>query len=110
MNVALFDDFKRSFKRFAKKFNSLTAELEMLIESLEANPAQGISLGNGLYKIRLASESKGKGKSGGFRVITYYVQENTKTVYLVDIYDKSEESNIQKNELLKTVNRFFLNT
>lgn len=105
MNVELFDEFKRSFKRLAKKFHSLPSELEQLIQILENDPKQGTDLGNGLYKIRLASESKGKGKSGGFRVISYYIEENEKTIYLVTIYDKSEESNIKKTELVKLVNK-----
>ncbi len=53
----------------------------------------------------MASESKGKGKSGGFRIITYFVDEskNDQTVYLVTIYDKSEQSTIVKKDLLKIV-------
>ncbi|WP_336913115.1 hypothetical protein [Runella sp.] len=53
----------------------------------------------------MASESKGKGKSGGFRIITYFVDEsqNDQTVYLVTIYDKSEQSTMAKKDLLKIV-------
>jgi mRNA-degrading endonuclease RelE of RelBE toxin-antitoxin system len=41
----------------------------------------------------MAIASKGKGKSGGARVITYiYIQE--KTVYLLSIYDKSDHTSI----------------
>ncbi|MDB4904158.1 MAG: addiction module toxin RelE [Mucilaginibacter sp.] len=97
--------FDIRFKRLAKKFKTLTVELSELSESLENDPKQGISLGNGLYKVRLASESKGTGKSGGFRIITYYVAEFEKerVVYLVTIYDKSEESSIKKDYLLKII-------
>jgi mRNA-degrading endonuclease RelE of RelBE toxin-antitoxin system len=42
--------------------------------------------------------SKGKGKSGGARVITYlYI--GTKTVYLLTIYDKGEKADLKPNEL-----------
>ena len=56
----------------------------------------------------MASDSKGGGKSGGFRVITYYIEETMETeiVYLVTIYDKSEEDSIKKNELIKIVETF----
>lgn len=51
-----------------------------------------------VIKIRLAIESKGKGKSGGARVITYlYIK--TETVYLLSIYDKSEKSDLTLNEI-----------
>ncbi|MFN8347293.1 MAG: type II toxin-antitoxin system RelE/ParE family toxin [Spirosomataceae bacterium] len=103
--VELLEEFKRDFKRLAKKFRALPEELEALINVLEINPEQGTDLGSGLRKIRLSSKSKGRGKSGGFRVITYYVEQirNDKIVYLVTIYDKSEFSTVQKSDLMKLI-------
>lgn len=105
IKVKLFDQFKRELKPLAKKFRTLVVELNQLIDELERNPTQGKSLGSGLYKIRLSSQSKGGGKSGGFRVITYYVEtkNDVETVYLVSIYDKSEFSTVSKTELLKLI-------
>jgi hypothetical protein len=42
--------------------------------------------------------SKGSGKSGGSRVITYYRDEQD-TLYLLDIYDKSDRGNISAQDL-----------
>ena len=67
-----------------------------LIESLEENPQHGSPLGKDCYKIRLAITSKGKGKSGGARVITH-VYIFRKTVYLLSVYDKSEQANIPQS-------------
>jgi hypothetical protein len=50
------------------------------------------------YKIRLAIASKGKGKSGGARVITY-VKITADTIFLTSIYDKSEKNTISDKEL-----------
>lgn len=63
---------------------------------------QGTDLGNRLRKIRLAITSKGKGKSGGARVITYTitVQEEGIEVTLLTIYDKSDRENVSDKELL----------
>ena len=96
-------EFKRRFKRLARKFKSLPDEMTKLFASLEVSPTQGQSLGAGLYKIRLGSASKGGGKSGGFRIITYYVEQTAdgEIVYLITIYDKSEAASITKEELLK---------
>jgi hypothetical protein len=104
-NVLSLPYFDNRFKRLAKKFKTLTTELSELSQSLENDPTQGTSLGGGLYKIRLASESKGGGKSGGFRIVTYYIAEFEKenTVYFVTIFDKSEESSIKKDYLLKII-------
>jgi hypothetical protein len=91
--------FEARYKRLVKKFPALKAELLNLSEALQNNHELGENLGGGLYKIRLASADKGKGKSGGFRVITYSVAEvkpNEYEVFLITIYDKSEESTIKK--------------
>jgi len=50
----------------------------------------------------MAIRSKGKGKSGGSRVITY-VQVLQTTVYLLSIFDKSEQENISDKELLELI-------
>ena len=62
------------------------------------DPKQGVAIGNECYKIRLAIASKGKGKSGGARLITNIVVSDT-VVYLLTIYDKSEKENITDREL-----------
>lgn len=68
-NVIPTPDFKKFFKKLFKKYPSLKNDLAQLIEKLEKDYTIGISLGNNLYKIRLAIESKNKGKSGGARII-----------------------------------------
>ncbi len=68
----------------------------------------------GIYKIRLAIKSKGKGKSGGARVISFHQKEtgiigilkdedNEHTVTLIAIYDKSDTENITDNEIRKLI-------
>ena len=79
-----------------KKYLSLKKDLMELLNSLTNNPEQGTALGNGFYKIRVAISSKGKGKSGGARVITY-VKVTTTTVYLTSIYDKFFAGLTKKN-------------
>lgn len=97
--------FEKYFKRYSKKYRSLSDDLQQLEKQLIENPTLGIYLGDGLYKIRLAVESKNKGKSGGFRVITYFILDNDidSDINLVIIYDKSDIEDIPKNELLKIV-------
>ncbi len=95
--------FLKELKRFCKKFPSLKNEILDLESSLCADPHQGEPLTPGLYKIRLACKSKGKGKSGGFRVITYLLEESEIgiKIYLVILYDKSEVSTIDNTVLTK---------
>lgn len=70
----------------------------MLVEQLKEDPSLGVSLANNCFKIRLAIKSKGKGKSGGSRVITH-VRILKEEVYLLTIYDKSDKSTISDSDI-----------
>lgn len=54
----------------------------------------GVDLGEGFRKVRIAITSKGKGKSGGCRVITFDLVERDNRLYLIYIYDKADYDNI----------------
>lgn len=97
-NIELTDNFKREAKRLSKKYPSLKEDLEALGAELAQNPTSGTHLGNNIYKIRIAIKSKGKGKSGGARVMTQVKVINQK-VFLFSIYDKGEIDNISDNEI-----------
>ena len=99
-NVRTIQPFEKQFKRYSKKYPSLKSELATLISQLEQTPDIGTPIGHNSYKIRLAITSKGRGKSGGARVITCVITKNIE-VYLLYIYDKSEQSNITDKELLQ---------
>ncbi len=103
--VELTDHFKKEAKRLLKKYPSLKNELTELFEILEENPELGTSLGNNIYKIRLAISSKGKGKSGGARIITY-VAITDETVLLLSIYNKSETENLSISEIQEILKKY----
>lgn len=96
--VKLTPKFEKEIKRLVKKYPSLKTEYPELIASVKDDPMQGTAIGNNCYKMRVAIVSKGKGKSGGARVITY-VQIVEANVYLLTIFDKSEQENISDKEL-----------
>jgi mRNA-degrading endonuclease RelE of RelBE toxin-antitoxin system len=90
--------FEKELKRLAKKYSSIKKDLILLTEELQKEPRFGIPLGNDCYKIRMAITSKGKGKSGGARVITY-VQITKSNIFLLAIYDKTDIESITNYEL-----------
>jgi hypothetical protein len=96
--------FDHEIKRLCKKYASLKDEFRELVKELEDNPEKGVHLGNGIYKIRLSIASKGKGKRGGARVITYLKTEAGK-IYLLTIYDKGERSTISDSEILQILEK-----
>ena len=101
-NVELSGNFKKEAKRLSKKYKSLKAELNQLFDELAQNPTKGISLGNDIYKIRLSIQSKGKGKSGGGRVMVF-VQVTENKVTLFSIYNKGEKDSIPDKEIKKLI-------
>ncbi|MBA3986405.1 MAG: type II toxin-antitoxin system RelE/ParE family toxin [Flavobacteriales bacterium] len=97
-SVKTISKFDKSLKKLIKKFPSLKEEFIILVKNLKENPEQGTPLGKNCYKIRLAIKSKGKGKSGGARIITNIVVSDT-IVYLLSIYNKSEKQDLSDKEL-----------
>ena len=89
------EEFSRQFKQLAKKYKSLGEDYKVLKDELLKNPLQGDDLGGGVRKIRMTISSKGKGKSGGARVLTLNVLvSNDTNVTLLTIYDKGEIDNV----------------
>jgi mRNA-degrading endonuclease RelE of RelBE toxin-antitoxin system len=108
VTVRVSKSFKRQAKPLLRKFSSLSKELTQLENELINNPQPGKPIGQDSCKIRLAVKSKGKGKSGGLRVISHLATEIVKlieiegeeiTVTLISIYDKSETTSISDKEL-----------
>jgi len=103
MNVKVYftPTFNKKYKRYLKKFKSLENDLKIFIGDIETTNAA--DLGGGIFKYRLSVKSKNKGKSGGFRVITFelLVAEDEKDITLLTIYDKSEQASISKLQILQ---------
>lgn len=112
--VIVLEEFKRDAKKLVKKYRSLKQELADFQVQLQENPRMGTLITENTYKVRLAVKSKGKGKRGGLRVLTYVVElrweveegesssEET-TVFLLTLYDKSDMENISDAALTELV-------
>ena len=96
-------EFKRDLKPLLKKYRTLKETILNLEKALIENPYLGESYGQGIYKVRIADESKGKGKSGGFRVLYYHLTNTAQGVEMLflNIIDKSEIVTIKKADAVK---------
>lgn len=97
--------FERKVKRLLKKFRTLSESLLELENELIGNPFIGSRLAESIYKIRVPDKSKGRGKSGGFRVITYVVKsvDVYYEIILLTIYDKSETETIKISDIKQLI-------
>ena len=90
--------FDKDLKLLSKKHKSISKDYDELLDNLELNPKMGVEILENCFKIRMAITSKGKVKSGGARVITFFYVKD-ETVYLLSIYDKSDDENISDKEI-----------
>ena len=73
-------------------------EIEAAVLLIAANPEAGTIVvgGGGLRKIRVPRT--GKGKSGGYRILTYYLREE-RPVYLIAALSKSKQSDFGAEQI-----------
>ena len=84
----------------AKAANMTETEMELAVLIVAGDPLAGdlIAGTGGCRKVRMAG--KGKGKSGGYRLITFY--RVGQRVYLLSVFAKADRMNLtaqQRNEL-----------
>ena len=103
MEVIATKTFIRSAKSIAKKYRSFNSDYQTFIDELSKNPNVGVDLGGGFRKVRMAITSKGKGKSGGARVITFDMLKKNDCLYLIYAYDKSDYDNIEMSVIRELV-------
>jgi hypothetical protein len=83
------------FLKRAAAIGLTDADRDALIAALAADPASGVSLGGGLWKVRVAR--RGGGKSGGYRVVHYFRTDET-PLFLLTIFAKNEQATISASE------------
>ncbi|HEV8083577.1 MAG TPA: addiction module toxin RelE [Chitinophagaceae bacterium] len=113
VTVKITKSFNSAAKPLLKKYHSLSKDLLNLEKDLIVTPRLGTSLGQDVYKIRFKILSKGKGKSGGARVIslvetilvsvTETISSEEIVVNLITIYDKADVDNISDKELKELI-------
>jgi mRNA-degrading endonuclease RelE of RelBE toxin-antitoxin system len=101
-DVRYSDTFRRAAKTLAKKYHSLKQDLAKLVAELAENPEMGTPLGRNMYKVRMSISSKGKGKSGGARIITCVVYKREQ-ILLAEIYDKGDYASVDEEKILKNL-------
>ncbi len=115
VTVRIAKSFITALKPLLKKYPSLKRDLLSLEKDLIVNPKTGTPLGYNAYKIRLKISSKGRGKSGGARVISLLettlvgevqISEDETIVNLITIYDKADTATISDKELKDIIRSF----
>ena len=86
--------FDRNLKSLRKHNPSLRGDFDSFLQIFDAEAHPIIPRTGGARKARMSA--KGRGKRGGYRVVYYFVLENT--VWLLTIYDKVQKENLSPEE------------
>ena len=90
--------YKKALKKLSKIYKNINSDVKRYLETINSKEDLGIELKSNIFKVRIANRDKNKGKSSGYRLISYLaVVENE--LHLLYIYDKSKLSNITEKEL-----------
>jgi len=90
--------YKKAFKKLAKTYKNIDSDIDNFLDSITVKEDLGIELKSNIFKVRIANSDKNKGKSAGYRLISYLaIIENE--LHLLYIYDKSKLTNLTEKEI-----------
>lgn len=92
--IVITEYFKKQLKRFLKKNRRLLNDFKEAL--LNFDKQQSISIGMGVYKLRIKGQAKGK--SGGYRLYVF-IMEIDGILTPICIYPKNEKENLNYDEL-----------
>jgi hypothetical protein len=90
--------FKKLVKELRKRYRRIERDIDLFIENIKELNDIGVPLGKNLFKIRIRNSDAVRGKSGGYRLITFLQLKDNKLTLLY-IYSKSDLSNIREKKL-----------
>lgn len=102
------ETFSKCIKKLHKRFKNIQKDCDKFVNRLAIIDDLGISLGNGIYKVRIATSDKKSGKSAGYRLISY-LKLTDGEIYLMYIYDKSDTDSISEKQIDDLFQKFALN-
>ena len=107
VKISYHPQFAKDVKRLAKKYKSLASDLKALLSEIQDNPDLGVDLGHGVRTVRSSITSKGKGKRGGARILSFkriVITDNYIKIVFLAMYDKNEIENVSDDYI-----RYLLN-
>jgi len=94
--------FLKTEKRLAKRYPSVSGDVEHFLSVVESPENLGIPLGKNIFKARIANKDAKRGKSGGYRLLSYLRLEEGRLILLY-LYSKTDLANVTEEELDRIV-------
>jgi mRNA-degrading endonuclease RelE of RelBE toxin-antitoxin system len=101
--IVLTDSIRVAVRRLKRRYPHVVDDLEVAVNALQERPTLGdvIVGGHGVRKVRVANRDAKRGKSGGYRLLYYLIDEPAKRIYLLLIYSKSEREDVDAKEIAR---------
>ncbi len=100
-------DFQAQIRRLNKRYRNLRTDLQSLFDELQTGNCPGDQISGTpftVFKIRVKNSDIQKGKSAGYRVI--YQKRDDRSILLITIYSKSDESTILASNIRDIVDAY----
>ena len=96
--------YKKAIKKLSKTYRNIDLDIKDFLSSINTKEDLGTELKSHVFKVRVANSNKNKGKSAGYRLISYLaIVENE--LHLLYIYDKSKLVNVTEKEVDELVTK-----
>ena len=94
--------YKKSLKKLSKHYKNIEKDIDNFLNSIKSKDGLGIELKSNIFKTRIKNSDKNKGKSAGYRLISYLTIIDNQ-LQLLYIYDKSKIENLIESEIDRLV-------
>ncbi len=92
------DLYLKAHKKLSKQYRHLQNDINTFLNSIDSKEDLGIELKSNIFKVRVKNSDKNKGKSAGYRLISYLAIIDNE-LHLLYIYDKSKLENLTEKEI-----------
>ena len=90
--------YRKAHKKLSKQYRHLQNDIDNFLDSIDSKEDLGIELKSNVFKVRIKNSDKNKGKSAGYRLISYLAIIDNELHFLY-IYDKSKLENLTEKEI-----------
>jgi mRNA-degrading endonuclease RelE of RelBE toxin-antitoxin system len=94
--------YKKAYKKLLKQYKHIENDMDNFFNSITSKNDLGIEIKSNIFKARIKNSDKNRGKSAGYRLISYLAIVDNE-VHLLYIYDKSKIENLTENEIDKLI-------
>jgi len=96
--------YKKALKKLSKTYRNIDLDVKDFLTSINTKEDLGIELKSNVFKVRVVNSNKNKGKSSGYRLISYF-KIIANELHLLYIYDKSKLVNVTEKEVDELVTK-----